>query len=215
MNKYYEKAQRYIDAHDVEEAITAFISGLERGDCKCAYGIVRAVMQFGSYTMTDDEAISIFASSYSEIRLLAEEGDTEAMVMVAEGIRYGFVDDDDEEPYLFWLFKAAALGDKDALSIIEELDLPSGAFALPSAASVVTNEVFESMDEIDHLLLDTQTEGDSVEWIEDLMPETEDHVLLDQADWAIREDCGINDYLKTKEREYELRKCRDDVVLDG
>lgn len=48
-------------------------------------------------------------------------GDVEAMIMVARGIHFGFVDDDDESCF-FWLMKAKALGSKEATDILNELD---------------------------------------------------------------------------------------------
>ena len=213
MDKYYEKAQCYIQNEEVEEAITAFIAGLDRGDIKCAYGIVHAVTNFGSYTMTEYEAISLFSSFYSKIKILAEAGDTEAMVMVAEGIRYGYVDDDDE-PYLFWLTKAAELGDRGAMAIIEELDLSDDPWALPCAASFVTAEACDSMDSTDMILLDDRLALEVVDDMKDVTEIPEEHVLMDDPDWVMREQYGINAYFKERERKYELYKCMDYKVVD-
>lgn len=197
----------------IEKAITHLISGLDCGYVKCSFGIAQTVMNYGSYTMTEDEAISMYCSSYSKIRLLAEEGDTEAMVMVAEGIRYGFVEDDNE-PYLFWLTKAAELGDEWAIALMQELDLSDDPWALPSATSVVTNEARESMDATDMLLLDDSIDLDIVDDGSDIYAVPEEHVLVAEPDWVMREQYGINDYFREKERDYELRKCRDDQVVD-
>lgn len=213
IDKYYEKANRLIANDEVDEAITTFIAGLDHGCVKCAYGVIHTVMNHSSCAMTEDEAISIFSSSYSKIKLLAEDGDTEAMVMVAEGIRYGFVDDCDE-PYLFWLTKAAELGDKGAISIIEELDLSDDPRALPGATSLVTAEARDSRDSTEMILLDDRLDLEAVDDMEDVAVIPEDHVLIDEPDWVMREQCGINDYFKDKKRRYELHKCRDDQVVD-
>ena len=213
IDKYYEKANKLIENDEVEEAITTFIVGLDHGCVKCAYGVIHTVMNHCSYTMTEDEAISIFSSSYAKIKLLAQEGDTEAMVMVAEGIRYGFVDDYDE-PYLFWLTRAAELGDKGAMAIIEELDLSDDPWALPGATSFVTAEARDSMDSTDMILLDDRLDLEVVDDMEDVTVIPEEHVLIDEPDWVMREQYGINDYFKDKKRQYELRKCRDDQVVD-
>lgn len=74
----------------------------------------------GSVTMTLYEAETIFNDNYFEIKALAEDGDAEAMVILAESARYGFSDDD--EPYMFRLTKAAELGCKKAMDIIAEIE---------------------------------------------------------------------------------------------
>lgn len=210
---YYEKAQNHVKINEVEEAITAFIAGLDRGDAKCAYGLVHTVINRGSYTVTEEEAISMFSSSYPGLRLLAREGDPEAMVMVAEGIRYGFVDEEDE-PYLFWLIKAAELGHEGAMAILEELDLSDDPWALPGAAVAVTADALEGMDATDRLLLDDLPEPGGVEDMPDVTAIPEEHVLLDEPDWCLREQCGIEDHLRDRKRQYELCRCRDDQTVD-
>ena len=204
IDKYYKKASLYIESRDVERAITLFISGLERGCHKCAYGIVRAVTSFGSYTMTDDEAISIFISSYPNIKLLAEEGDTEAMVMVAEGVRYGFVDD--EEPYELWLNKASELGNEDADAILRELGLRDD-WELPDEMYLALDSVLDFMDDTDRLLLDYHSKA------EEELDDSDDHALIAELDDELSEQFGINLILKERQRSYELEKCRDDSTV--
>lgn len=121
MDKYYQRAEKYIKSNKVEKALSVFLKGLECGYKKCAYGLLKTVINMKSRTFTDDEAIDIFKSSYLSIRSMAENGDDEAMVIVAESILNGIVDD--EEPYLMWLYKASALGNERAAEILNELDL--------------------------------------------------------------------------------------------
>lgn len=121
MDRYYKKATELLEKGDEERAITFFISGLERGYEKCAYGLLCAVVERGSYTFTEDEATSIFKSSYGKIKEKAIQGDTEAMVMVAQAQRLGFVDDEDE-PYLFWFTKAIEGGSLEAKRIYDEIE---------------------------------------------------------------------------------------------
>ena len=199
-----------IENGEVEEAITTFVKGVDHGYFKCAYGIIHTVMNHRLYTMTDDEAISIFSSAYSDIKLLAQEGDTEAMVMVAEGIRLGFVEDDDES-YLFWLTKAAECGDKSAIDILKELDLPYNSWDLTGGLSFVTNEALEGMDSTDKLLLDDQLNLEDVEDIEDIEGILDERVLTDDADWVIREQFDINYLLKKTALRFEQLKCEGDV----
>ena len=87
-------------------------------------------------------------------------------------------------------------------------------WALPSAASVVTNEARGSMDTTDMMLLDDSIDLDIVDYGEDVYAIPEEHVLLAEPDWVMRERYGINDYFREKELDYELRKCRDDQVVD-
>ena len=213
IDKYYERAQEYVENNDVEKAITTFIAGLDHGCVKCAFGVIHTLMSHRSYTMTEDEAISIFDSSYSDIKRLAEEGDTEAMVMVAEGIRYGFVEDDDE-PYLFWLMKAAELGDKSAMSVMEELGMPYDPWELPGGLLFVTNEAKSMMDSTDALLLDDQFNLDDADDVNDIEGVLDDHALIDDADWVIREQYDINLRMKKRERLNELLKCTDNKAIE-
>ena len=213
MDKYYEKAIKCLENDDVESAISTFVSGLDHGYVKCAFGPIQTLMRYCSYTMTDDEAISIYSSFYSRIKLLAEGGDTEAMVMVAEGIRHGFVEDD-EAPYFYWLTKAADLGDKGAMAIIEELDMPDNPWQLPRTTPFITTEARDSMDTTDLILFDELLYSDDVENITEVEPNPEENKSTNEADHALFEELGINTYLKEQKRQYELLKCRDDQVVD-
>ena len=77
---------------------------------------------------------------------------------------------------------------------------------------------FATIDEIrnnrDMILLDDRLDLEVVDDMEDVTVIPEEHVLIDEPDWVMREQYGINDYFKDKERQYELRKCRDDQVVD-
>jgi hypothetical protein len=100
------------------------------------------------------------------------------------------------------------------MAIIEELDLSDDPWALPGATSFVTAEARDSMDSTDMILLDDRLDLEVVDDMEDVTVIPEEHVLIDEPDWVMREQYGINDYFKDKERQYELRKCRDDQVVD-
>lgn len=199
IDTYYRKAIRFIELGDTEEAITAFISGVDHGFVKCAYGLLDTVIRYGSFTVTEDEAISVFESNYPSLRLVAEEGDAEAMVMVAEGIRLGFVDDEDE-PYLYWLKRAESLGEPKAYEILDELDESDDPFALP----VADPEMGEPTDDSDLLLLDDPTDG----W-DDLSDVPEDVAPLAEPDWMVNEELGIDYLLKRRAYLEELMKARD------
>lgn len=118
IDKYYKTATTYLQHNNVERAITAFVAGLDNGSVKCAYGVLSAVTKYKSHTLTDDEALDIFESNYKDIKKLAEDGDAEAMVMVAESIKNGFAEDD--EPYMYWIQRASESGDAVAISLIRE-----------------------------------------------------------------------------------------------
>ena len=178
-----------LENNDVEGAITAFIAGLDRGYVKCAYGVIHTVMTQGSYMMTEDEAISIFTSNYPDLRLLAEYGDTEAMVMVAEGIRYGFVED--SEPYLYWLNMAAEKGDADAVEIMKELGADDDPFDDP-------------------IMVPNALNGDSVDELE--LPT--DTAPIAEPDHEMREELGLNAMAKEKKRKVDLDVSRGTAFID-
>jgi hypothetical protein len=190
----------HMERNEVEQAITAFMVGLDRGECKCAYGIIHTLTHDCSYTMSEEEGISIFRAAYPDIKRLAEKGDAEAMRMVAEGIRLGFVEDEDE-PYLYWLTKAASLGNSCAEDLLRELDEGDDPFALPDLSECLLEG---GADETDLLLLAQDAQDIDL---------PEEHVLLAEPDFVLREQFGINDYLKRKEMRYELMKCLDSTVL--
>ena len=219
MDKYYQRAKFCVENKDVEGALDCFVAGLERGHIKCAYGIVHAVTTYGSPTMTDEEAISIYNASYEKIKLLAEEGDTEAMVMVADGIRYGFVEDDDE-PYSYWLEKAAEGGCREALVLLEadtaeEAEEEDGPWMQPVEAPTISDEVRESLDATDALLI--EEDAPPSDYINDGELEAlqnKEHVLIDDSDSIIHLQYGIIDHYKRKKERFELRKCRDDLDVE-
>lgn len=112
----------HVRHHDTEQALTAFLHGAEvDGDPKCAFAIPYTVLFYGSPTLSMEEAVSIFLPLFPALLALAKGGDSEAMVMVAEAIRYGFAEDEDT-PYLYWLYLARARGNKRAGELLRELD---------------------------------------------------------------------------------------------
>jgi hypothetical protein len=159
-----------------------------------------AVLNNGSTTVTEDEAISIFQSAYPAIKSLAEGGDTEAILMVAEGIRYGFVDDD--EPYMYWVSRASALGDAKADKLLDEYDREESPLYLPDPANAAERSKMHINDESlavvpvsERILKDCEIPDECV--------------LISEADYLVREELGINDYLD------EVRKKRDKLSADG
>ena len=124
MDRYYKRAMEHLRMEDREGAIDCFVAGIERGYHKCAYGLLRLVTERGSLTFTEGEAVSIFESSYEKIKEIATQGDTEAMVMVAQAMRLGFIDDE-SETYFLWLEMAKRKGSRVAerlLAQIEEME---------------------------------------------------------------------------------------------
>lgn len=112
----------HVRHHDTEQALTAFLQGVEEdGDPKCAFAIPYTVLFYGSPTLSMEEAVSIFLPLFPSLLALAKGGDSEAMVMVAEAVRYGFTEDEDT-PYLYWLYLARARGNKRAGELLHELD---------------------------------------------------------------------------------------------
>lgn len=158
--------------------------------------------------MTDDEVLGIFQEAYPNIRRLATEGDTEAMVMVAQSIRYGFIEDD-EEPFFFWLIRAMQLGDEQAKSIVEEIERLENPLALSmefGTASVVPLEVSSTTD----LLLlgeSSESESESIEATES--------VLISGIDEDICEQFGIEEYLSEKEKIRQQRELLEGFCEEG
>jgi hypothetical protein len=182
MDKYYLKALEYLEAHDVERALTAFIGGVDRGFAKCGFGILKIAVEIGTNTLTEDEALSIFLSCYDEIRLMADGGDDEAMVMVAEAIRYGVADDDD--PYFLWLWRAFELGNIAAADILAELDREMIAEELTLAAGTALVA-----------LSDGATDPEAAYTQNINYERKEEHTLISDADPFLIEDCGIADVM--------------------
>ena len=112
----------HIRHQEPEEALTAFLHGVEQDeDPKCAFALPYTVLLHGSNTLSFEEAVSIFLPFFTPLLALAKMGDAEAMVMVAEAVRYGFAEDEDT-PYLYWLYLARARGNKRAGELLRELD---------------------------------------------------------------------------------------------
>lgn len=201
IDRYYQKANQYIAQNQIEEALTTFISGVDKGCAKCAFGILQTTITYGSYTMTEDEAISIFQSCYDGIKRLAETGDDEAMFIVAQSIRYGFVEDGDE-PYLFWLQKAADLGNEEALILMHELDSdllplqqPEESEDLPEFPVDLTRELLEQ-----HLRLSLHEEPN-----EDPPLISQDKALIANPNIEILEQYGLVDKVRKKQNDLVKR----------
>ena len=142
----------------------------------------------------------IFQSAYQDIKALAEGDDTEAMLMVANGIRYGFVDDD--EPYMYWISRASALGNAKAAEAEAEYDREENPLYLPSPETMPERYEQDTKDDVlavvpvsDRILKDCEIPDECV--------------LIAKADFLVREELGINDYLD------EARKKRDKLSADG
>ena len=149
-------------------------------------------MSVGSITVTEDEAISIYQSAYPGIKALAEGGDTEAMLMVADGIRYGFVDDD--EPYMYWISRASALGDAEALRAESEYDRAESVICLSSPSSMPEGYAQHANDEA----LAIVPVGEGLPMDSEIPDEC---VPIADADFLVREELGIDDYLRERRME--------------
>ena len=204
IDKLYKKGLSLIEKGKYEEAITAFISGLDRGEVKCAYGILRTVMSYGSLTVTDEEAVEMLTAVYPEVKRLARIGDAEAMVIVAQSSRYGFVDDE-EEPYMLWLTGAAELGNETAISLLKALELSDAPLLGGTTSLAVSGERGVVSADADAAAAD----DDFCEAFR-----RGERVLIDEPDWLEYEAYGINDYLNEKARRADLLSGRDDTVLD-
>ena len=131
----------HIRHHDTEEALTAFLCGVEQdADAKCAFALPYTILLHGSHTLSFEEAVSIFHPFFPTLLTLAQRGDEEAMVMVAEALRYGFAEDEDT-PYLYWLYLARSRGNRRAGELLQELDeIAAPAAPLPQARNAEGSE---------------------------------------------------------------------------
>ena len=134
----------------------------------------------------------IFQSAYPGIKALAEGCDTEAMLMVADGIRYGFVDDD--EPYMYWISRASALGNAMAAEAEAEFDREENPLYLPDPANAAERSKMHINDEplavvpvSERILKDCEIPNECV--------------LIAEADFLVREELGIDDYLSERRME--------------
>jgi hypothetical protein len=134
----------------------------------------------------------IFQSAYPGIKALAEGDDTEAMLMVADGIRYGFVDDD--EPYMYWISRASALGNAKAAEAEAEYDREENPLYLPDPANAAERSKMHINDESlavvpvsERILKDCEIPDECV--------------LIADADFLVREELGIDDYLRERRME--------------
>jgi hypothetical protein len=151
-------------------------------------------------TVSEDEAISIFLSAYPCIKALAEGGDTEAMLMVADGIRYGFVDDD--EPYMYWISRASALGDAKAVEAEAEYDTEEFPLYLPDPANAPERYQRCMNDGSSAIVPMSEKVAENDEM-------SNECTLIADADFLVREELGINDHT------CEARKKREQLSADG
>ncbi len=219
IDSYYKKATKIIQeackllrdsdrVRGIENAITVFMSGINRGDPKCAYGILDVVMHQGTYTISDNEAASIYRASFPEIKLLAQNGDAEAMVMVAQGLRYGIVQDE-EYPYAFWLSEAVRLGNEWATTVIKDIEDGGEPWVLAESTEAISDNMLKGMDSTDMLLFDYGADLDDLDIHSN---ELQESVLFSEPDWKFKEQYGINSYIKKKDQEAELNKSGEDYV---
>ena len=189
MGKYCIKAKRYIECRSVEAALTTLVAGLDHGEDKCAYYLLRILLEHTTPTFTEDEAISIFKDRYPYIRNLAEDGDAEAMLIVAEAIRYGFAEDD--EPYMFWLTRASEQGYDEATLLLCELERNEEIDALPPPKSDREGNI-----PYDATLSLVCSAGAGASSTDELASEC---VLIAEPDVTLLEELGILDDLKRRE----------------
>ena len=115
------------------------------------------------------------------------------MLMVADGIRYGFVDDD--EPYMYWISRASALGNAMAAEAEADYDREENPLYLPDPANAAERSELHLNDESLAIVPVSEIPDECV--------------LIAGADFLVREELGINDYLD------EARKKRDKLSADG
>ena len=134
----------------------------------------------------------IFQSAYRGIKALAEGCDTEAMLMVADGIRYGFLDDD--EPYMYWISRASALGNAKAAEAEADYDREENPLYLLDPANAAERSELHLNDEslavvpvCERILKDCEIPNECV--------------LIAEADFLVREELGIDDYLRERRME--------------
>ena len=150
------------------------------------------ILNNGSTTVTEDEAILIFQSAYPGIKALAEGDDTEAMLMVADGIRYGFVDDD--EPYMYWVNRASALGDAKADKLLDEYDREESTLYLPSPETMPERYAQDTKDDVSAVVPVSEK-------ILNIGEIPDECALIADADFLLRDELGIDDYLREREME--------------
>ena len=109
--------------------------------------------------------------------------------MVADGIRYGFVDDD--EPYMYWISRASALGDAKAAKLVEKYDREECPLYLPDPANAPERHVNDESLAIVHVSDRILEDGE--------IPD--EYVLIADADFLVREELGIDDYLRERRME--------------
>ena len=228
IDSYYKKATKIIQeackllrdsdrVRGIENAITVFMSGINRGDPKCAYGILDVVMHHGSYTISDNEAASIYRASFPEIKLLAQNGDAEAMVMVAQGLRYGIVQDE-EYPYAFWLSEAVRLGNEWATTVIKDIEDGGEPWVLAESTEAISDNMLKGMDATDMLLFDYGADLDDLDIPSN---ELQESVLLSETDWAFKEqELGLKksgeDYVEREDSSTEISyNTVESIVLDS
>jgi hypothetical protein len=122
------------------------------------------------------------------------------MLMVAEGIRYGFVDDG--EPYMYWINRASTLGNAKAAEVEAEYDREENPLYLPDPVNAPERYERNINDEAHSVVPVSERILNDVE-----IPDG--CALIADADFLVREELGINDYLDG------ARKKRDKLSADG
>ena len=108
------------------------------------------------------------------------------MLIVADGIRYGFVDDD--EPYMYWISRASALGNAKAAEAEAEYDREENPLYLPDPANAAERKINDGSLAVvpvsERILKDGEIPDECV--------------LIAEADFLVREELGIDDYLRER-----------------
>ena len=117
--------------------------------------------------------------------------------MTTSRICTGFVDDD--EPYMYWIRRASALGNAKAAEAEAEYDREENPLYLPDPANAAERQIND--------------ESLAVVPVSERIPKDgeipDECVLISDADFLVREELGIDDYLD------EARKERDMLSADG
>ena len=202
MDKYLTRAKNYIDELKCEEAITACISGIERGSAKCAYTLAYMVFMIGTDNiMTEDEAQEIFAGFYEKLKALACNGDPEAMYMVAESIRLNLVEDEDES-FGEWLERSASLGYEAAISLLNELyesEEPIEPEMRYDKHGIEIKECHAAT-----MTLDLTSDASIRAFSESLSRDDAESVIRAEPDYQTLLDLGIDEVLEAEEKQREI-----------
>ena len=111
MSQFYEKARSYHDKERYNEALALYQTGAREGDVRCYYGIALDLWD-GKTQPADQKAASlIFATHFTDIKQLADEGDTAAMTILCFYYYNAFPPVQEDKPRAIkYLCKAAEEG---------------------------------------------------------------------------------------------------------